>query len=150
MSKKVKKMKIITKIFMLSVVALTLFSCSKPGCTDSSAINYSESAKKDDGSCLYKEKLIFWQDQATSELVQNAGITGLYVYVDGQLIGSTLATNYWTGTPSCSQSGNVSAEIDMGNQIVKTISYEIKDNNGNSLLSDTYTMISGDCNIIQM
>jgi hypothetical protein len=143
-------MKLFTKISMLSIVALSLYSCAKPGCTDSDAINYSESAKKDDGSCLYKEKLIFWQDQTTSQAVQNAGITGLYIYVDGQLIGSTLATNYWTGTPSCSQSGNVNTEIDMGNQIVKTISYEIKDNNGNSLVSDTYTMISGDCNIIQM
>lgn len=143
-------MKLFKKISMLSIVVLSLYSCEKPGCTDVDAINYSESAKKDDGSCLYKEKLIFWQDQTTSQAVQNAGITGLYIYVDGQLIGSTLATNYWTGTPSCSQSGNVNTEIDMGNQIVKTISYEIKDNNGNSLVSDTYTMISGDCNIIQM
>lgn len=143
-------MKLLTKISMLGIVALSMFSCAKPGCTDPDAVNYSSAAKKDDGTCLYKEKLIFWQDQSTSELLQNAGITGLYVYVDGQLVGSTLATNYWTGTPSCEQSGNINTEIDMGNQIVKTISYEIKDNNGNSLVSDTYTMISGDCNIIQM
>jgi len=143
-------MKIITKIFMSSVVALTLFSCSKPGCTDPSAINYSESAKKDDGSCLYKEKLIFWQDLATSQLVQNAGITGLYIYVDGQLVGSTLATNYWTGQPSCEQSGNVNKEIDMGSLNSKVIDYEIKDNNGNILVSDYYIMTAGDCNFIQM
>ncbi len=143
-------MNLFTKITLLSAVTLTLFSCAKPGCTDPDAINYSVSAKKDDGSCNYKEKIIFWQDQATSQIVQNAGISGLYVYVDGELIGSTLATNYWTGAPSCEQSGNVNAEIDMGSQVVKTITYEIKDNNGNSLVTDTYTMVAGDCSVIQM
>ena len=143
-------MKLLTKISMLGIVALSMFSCAKPGCTDPDAVNYSSAAKKDDGSCLYKEKLIFWQDQSTSELLQNAGITGLYVYVDGQLVGSTLATNYWTGTPSCEQSGNINTEIDMGNSYIKYINIEIKDNNGNSLYNYTYTMIAGTCNVFQM
>jgi hypothetical protein len=35
--------------------ALSLTSCKKEGCTDENAINYNEDAKKDDGSCEYKE-----------------------------------------------------------------------------------------------
>ncbi|MEY4991293.1 MAG: hypothetical protein RI948_159 [Bacteroidota bacterium] len=143
-------MNLFTKLAFSSALALGVFSCAKPGCTDPNAVNYSASAKKDDYSCVYKEKLIFWQNLATSQLVQNAGITGLYIYVDGQLVGSTLATNYWTGQPSCEQSGNVNTEIDMGSLDSKLIEYEIKDNNGNVLVSDFYIMTAGDCNFIQM
>lgn len=32
---------------------VTLASCKKQGCTDPTALNYSEDAKKDDGSCTY-------------------------------------------------------------------------------------------------
>jgi hypothetical protein len=143
-------MNLLTKITLISTLTLTIFSCAKPGCMDSDAVNYSASAKKEDGSCNYKEKIIFWQDQATSEVLQSAGITGLYIYVDGELIGSSLTTNYWTGAPSCSQSGNVSAEINMGNQKSKVINVEIRDNDDILLVSDTYTMVAGDCNVVQL
>lgn len=39
----------------LTFGALVLVSCKKEGCTDDTAINYSDNAKKDDGSCLYNE-----------------------------------------------------------------------------------------------
>ncbi|MEN9742584.1 MAG: hypothetical protein RLZZ65_389 [Bacteroidota bacterium] len=143
-------MKTFTKLGMLSILAFTMFSCAKPGCTDPLAQNYSTEAKKDDGTCTYSEKLIFWQDQATSQIVQNAGITGLYIYVDDQLVGSTLATNYWTGAPSCEQSGNVNTQIDMGSFNTKLIVYQVKDNNGNVLVTNTYTVTAGSCNVIQL
>lgn len=44
-------------ILLLSVILGTsLFSCQKKGCTDPTAINYNESAKKDDGKCVYEEE----------------------------------------------------------------------------------------------
>ena len=33
----------------------TLSSCKKEGCTEPNATNYSEKAKKDDGSCTYAQ-----------------------------------------------------------------------------------------------
>lgn len=39
---------------MLAVGVMTV-SCKKEGCTDPEAINYSEEAKKDDGSCEYEQ-----------------------------------------------------------------------------------------------
>ncbi len=45
-----------TKFYsILSLVLVLTFSvaCKKKGCTDSSAANYNEEAKKDDGSCVY-------------------------------------------------------------------------------------------------
>lgn len=39
----------------LFVGLLSLTACKKEGCMDETAINYNEDAKKDDGSCEYKE-----------------------------------------------------------------------------------------------
>lgn len=46
-------MKKIAFILLASGVAFT--SCKKKGCTDEAATNYSEEAKKDDGSCVFPE-----------------------------------------------------------------------------------------------
>lgn len=44
---------------MLSLAVLTFGSCKKEGCTDATAKNYNESAKKDDGSCIsYREEMV--------------------------------------------------------------------------------------------
>jgi hypothetical protein len=41
-------------LILLAVASLTVVtSCSKEGCTDPTATNYNEKAKKDDGSCTY-------------------------------------------------------------------------------------------------
>ncbi|MBU2018157.1 MAG: hypothetical protein KJ941_00810 [Bacteroidetes bacterium] len=48
-------MKVTKSIFMTALIAVSMSatSCKKEGCTDEEAINYSEKAKKDDGSCEY-------------------------------------------------------------------------------------------------
>lgn len=43
-------------MILASSLALGTVSCKKKGCTDPTATNYSESAKKDDGSCTYEEE----------------------------------------------------------------------------------------------
>ncbi len=42
-----------TAFLMALVLVVSLVSCKKEGCTDSSALNYSSKAKKDNGSCKY-------------------------------------------------------------------------------------------------
>lgn len=48
--------------------ALILFSCQKEGCTDVTASNYKEDAKKDDGSCVYTSS-----DAMLKQLLDNVG-----------------------------------------------------------------------------
>jgi hypothetical protein len=38
-----------------AIAVMGLASCKKEGCTDSTATNYDSTAKKDDGTCLYKD-----------------------------------------------------------------------------------------------
>jgi hypothetical protein len=138
-------------LFLLAIpMAFSVTSCKKTGCTDPIASNYSDAAKKDDASCTYSEKLIIWQSYETSQLIQQAGITGLSIYVDGSLAGSFLSTNYWTGAPNCSQTGNVSATIDMGKNKTKSVSIEYKDQNGTSLGTDVITVTAGTCNTFEI
>lgn len=42
-------------ILSVLVIGLGLISCQKEGCMDPEAINYSDEANKDDGSCTYQE-----------------------------------------------------------------------------------------------
>lgn len=49
-------MKTILKMFpLLLAVGLITVSCKKEGCTDETAINFNQEAKKDDGSCEYEQ-----------------------------------------------------------------------------------------------
>ena len=46
-------MKKFTYLFVISVLMFGTQSCKKKGCMDSSAANYNDEAKKDDGTCVY-------------------------------------------------------------------------------------------------
>ena len=51
-------MNLIRRITLSLVVlmSISVFSCKKEGCTDSTATNYNSKAKKDNGTCLYPTK----------------------------------------------------------------------------------------------
>ncbi len=59
-----------------SLVALSTVSCKKEGCTDELALNYSDSAKKDDGTCKYAD-------------VNNEST----IYISGNITSNTTWTN---------------------------------------------------------
>ena len=46
-------MKNFTYLFVISILIFGTQSCKKKGCMDSSAANYNDEAKKDDGTCVY-------------------------------------------------------------------------------------------------
>ena len=50
--KKVNTIKV-GMIVLVATLILTNVSCKKKGCTDPTAINYNQNAKKDDGSCNF-------------------------------------------------------------------------------------------------
>lgn len=149
MSKKVKTMKIITKIFMLSVVGLTLFSCAKPGCTDPSATNYNSAAKKNDGSCTYQTNLIFWQNQSAAESWAPLGVTSLKYYVNGTYVGSSVATEYYPSQPSCSANGQASQVINLGQNTTGSVNVKITDQTGQSWYDEYITVDNSECNYYQ-
>lgn len=86
--------KLISAVLLLTVIVL-MPSCKKEGCTNASSCNYDPDAQKDDGSCINKGTVTFWQ-------VNNSG----YGYTDVTINGSTgVITSEYAGTPTCNASG---------------------------------------------
>ena len=56
---------------LLILTTLTFVACKKSGCTDPTATNYNEKAKKDDGSCVYPEPVDSTTIRITSNITTN-------------------------------------------------------------------------------
>lgn len=138
------------KITLLSILSLLIFSCSKPGCTDPIAKNYSSSAKKDDGSCTYETKLIFWQDLAAANSWGPLSVTSLKYYVDGNYIGSSIATEYYTSQPSCSAAGQASYTINLGKNTSQSVNIKVTDQTGFTWYDEFVTVTNAECNYYQV
>ena len=142
-------MKLLTKISMLGIVALSMFSCAKPGCTDPLATNYNSSANKSDGSCTYQTKLIFWQDLSAAQSWSTVGVTSLKYYVNGNYIGSSVATEYYPSQPSCSATGQAAQTINLGQNTTGSVNVKITDQNGQSWYDEYITVNNSECNYYQ-
>jgi hypothetical protein len=90
--------------FILSLVALSIASCSKEkeGCNDSSASNYDNQVVVDDGSCTYTA-LTFYAD---SSEYQGKLITTIEIIIDGESIGD-FSGSYLSGSQVCDASNTV-------------------------------------------
>ncbi|MBP5994509.1 MAG: hypothetical protein KA736_02315 [Crocinitomicaceae bacterium] len=133
------------KIAFLSLLSLLIFSCSKPGCTDPSAKNYNISAKKNDGSCTYQTKLIFWQDLTAANSWAPLGVTSLKYYVNGVYIGSSLANEYYSTQPSCAASGQASYTIDLGKNTSGSVHVQVIDQSDFTWYDEYVTVYNDEC-----
>ncbi|MEY4141936.1 MAG: hypothetical protein RLZZ68_1027 [Bacteroidota bacterium] len=122
----------------------SLSSCKKAGCTDLKADNYSSKAKTNDGSCLYSEKLIIWQDLDAAQS-WNGVASVLKIYVDGTYLGSFAASEYFTSTPDCSSSGNLNKIIDFGTATTKVVNIRVVDETDYEWYNNNVTMNAGMC-----
>lgn len=145
-----KKSSFIILIVVVSVATVFTTSCKKKGCTDPEALNFSEEAEKDDGSCSYDGAMVFYYDEATAaQLVQDGAITMTY-YVDGENIGSSPADIYWTGAPDCGQDGSVGVVKSWGNDRTKTYSFSAQDQTGWELWGEPVTFHANTCVTLQL
>lgn len=105
-----------TILFFAAASLLLAPSCKKHGCTDSNALNYSNVAKKDDGSCIIPTQTVF-EEQFTLTFGPGASLDiyyPLFNYQPGDVIIlenlSDPTYNYWSALPIVSSGAVVWGE----------------------------------------
>jgi len=139
--------KVLTFCFLLflTVSLISFYSCEKPGCIDPDSINYDPDATTDDGSCQYEGNAVIWYGSATAQELINDGATSLFYYVDGQLVGSTAASFYFTAAPNCGQSGTITITKSLGFSKTLNFPFSVKDQTGFEYWNGTLTFNANDC-----
>ena len=138
-----------TNILLSAIIiaGLTFTGCKKEGCTDPDATTYDSGAKKDDGTCTYEGKVVFWYGATASAglLADTPPATSLTIYVDGAVVGSSATSVFWTGSPECDQSGSVTVTKDMGGIKSLTSTYSVKDQIGYEYWSGIINFTANTC-----
>ncbi len=94
-------------VFLILLTSLTIvcsIGCKQGGCTDKAAINYSNTADKDDGSCLYCKTTIAKGDSFSVTMKDNNSVGGQYMVDVIKYTFTNYSTNYNSkrcGTDSC-------------------------------------------------
>ena len=133
------------KIMILGLGLLALASCKKEGCIDVDATNYNADAKKDDGTCTYEGKTVFWYNETASTNLTADGATSLTYYVNGEVVGSGAANVYWTAAPDCGQDASITVTKSLGGSKTSAYTYSVKDQTGWEYWSGSVTFEANTC-----
>lgn len=118
------------------------------GCTDVFADNYSETAERHDGTCVYGIDLIFYFNEARATYYDDAvAYSPMHVVINGTDVGNTNWFYTYETEPECGQvGGTVNCKIELTSKI-ENVEVEIVDELGNSFGTETISMAlsDGDC-----
>ena len=115
------------------------------------SVNYNEDADKDDGSCEYESKAVFWFDFSVASTLDSMGVTSLTFYVDGAVIATESSPFFfWSSAPECDEIGtnNVTQELADNKSITK--SYSVKDQSGLEIWAATIPFYPNICTSRQL
>ncbi len=144
-----KKIKFLP-IGLIFLGAIITTSCRKKGCTDPNSTSFNSKAKKDDGTCKYQGETVFWYSQTTADSLLVNGATNLTFYVDGQVVGSTATSVYWTGAPNCGDNASITVTKDLGSVKTQSYSYSIKDQTGFEYWKGTLNFNANTCSTTEL
>ena len=88
---------------------------------------------------------MFWYDSTTAVFLVDDNATSLTFKVDGQIIGSTSTSVYWSSATDCGDNSSITVEKDLGNSKSKFFSYSIIDNTGWEYWSGTVEFKANSC-----
>jgi hypothetical protein len=148
--------KVISLFLCLSLIGSLSFinSCKKDnkikGCTDKDSKTYDPTAQEDNGSCLYEGSVVIWYDQAASAGLIADSATALTFYVNGEIVGSTATSVYWTEAPNCGDNASITVTEDLGKVKTHAYSFSAKDQTGFEYWTATLNFDANTCTQFQL
>ena len=135
---------------VLFAATLIWNGCTTPGCTDPNAENYESVADSDDGSCEYSGDVVFWYGEAVSEEMEYIYTNSLSFYVDGQIVGSTAANQFWNGAPNCGDNASITVSKNLGGATSLAFDYEVIDDYGDTWWTGTINFVANTCTSLEL
>lgn len=141
-----------TAIIFLVITSFALLGCKKGGCIDPLAVNYSSEADKDNGTCTYHGKVIFWFTPVTAGNLLNASVSTLDFYVDGVLLTSIPVTESSENQPACGSLGTLT--VDIGNEQSSNLPYTVMAGGTSLIVQTGYVSLSAttlcSCSLVEI
>lgn len=138
-------------IFLVLSSMWILPGCGKKGCADSDAINFSTSAKKDDGTCRYEGAKVFWVSKSTAQQMISDSIESIVVYIDGDVEGRiTLLDQRYTAAPDCDAAQAVTVKKDLFSLKNTAFTYEVFDNKNVKRWSSSFIINANTCEDVEL
>jgi hypothetical protein len=132
--------------FSIAILGLiSLNGCKTEGCTDPDSATFNTDADKDDGSCEYDGSIVFWYGEDAADGLTNDGATSLTFYLDGQIVGSTSTSVFWTAAPTCGDNASITATKDLSNVKTQSYSYRVVDQTDYEYWSGTVNINANTC-----
>ena len=143
-----RKLKNILALAAVSV--FTMMSCTKPGCTDERATNYSADAREDDGTCVYRGDITFWCLPAVSESLIDAGHTTLDFELEGEIVDSIQTEVFFSPSGECNTPGVKTIPREELPYHYRHYKYRVR-GAGNTILYENFiTLDANECLSIQL
>ena len=114
-------------------------------------MNYSSEAEKDDESCRYNGKVLFWFNSVTATDLVNASIPSVDFYIDDVMLGSVSMTQFSVSVPVCGGSDGFTGSVDTGTSTSISKSYAIKEAGTSTIIQSGVVLVeSPTCNTIEL
>ena len=125
------------KSLILIATVFAMISCKKEGCTDADALNYSNAAEENDGSCHYESTIVFWFDESKSEFHQAFDVTEFRFYVEDELAGIADINDFLLSAPlTCGDSASLIYTRSLNLSKSADLHYEVTDQLGDLVTLD--------------
>lgn len=132
-------------------VLMTLSACKQEGCTDPFAVNYSSDAEKDDSSCIFEGRVVFWFTASTATDLVTASVPNVDFVVNGIMEGSVSMTESSVVEPGCASNEGFLAYIDLTDSENQTLPYVIYKGGTNDIIqSGNVAVFANQCRAVEL
>lgn len=143
-------MKKIGLLLPFLALGLSIASCTKEGCTNIEATNYSPDANQNDGSCSYKGNIVFWASPVVSDSLISLGHDFLRFEVEGEYVDSISTAVFFAAGGECNLTGTITNQRTFVGDTKRYYKYRVKGAGFETLQEDIILLNANDCEAVEI